>query len=95
MIVVLHKEYLQQNGMLTDVKEQFEKGAVVPVDNFWVFENYTRDNQEHNDEKSIDFLKFLERCLLVGEMNINYKIQKSAETQSLWDRWMSWYQGRR
>ncbi|XP_030833465.1 uncharacterized protein LOC105443692 isoform X2 [Strongylocentrotus purpuratus] len=91
MVVVLHKEYLQQNGMLTDVKERFESGTGVPVDNFWIFENYTRNNHEHNDEKSIDFLKFLKRCVLVGEMNNDYIIQKSAEKQSPLDRLLTWY----
>lgn len=85
IVAIIHKKELQPHENFLAVSQ------LLPNDHVWVFENYTLDNHEHNDEKSIDFLKFLKRCVLVGEKNIDFKIQKSAEKQSPLDRLKTWY----
>eukprot|EP00057_Strongylocentrotus_purpuratus_P005666 XP_003731505.1 PREDICTED: uncharacterized protein LOC100891125 [Strongylocentrotus purpuratus] len=73
MVAIIHEKELQPH------KDFLRVSALLPKDHVWVFENYTLHNHEHNDEKSIAILKFLKKCVNVGERNIDFEMEIRVE----------------
>lgn len=84
MIVATNKESQKRNFQTQ--RELLHSQIGFAEENIWVFENYTEKDHEHDDARSIEYLKFLLKCLDVAERNILYEMKISKESCSLWCR---------
>nr|XP_054760111.1 uncharacterized protein LOC129266299 [Lytechinus pictus] len=94
MVVITHESKLRSPDMpeepdsltVDDAVEKIKQQGGVPKNYIQTFENYTEASHEPDVKRNTEYLKFLVRCLDIGERNIRFRLDHEAERPSLSSR---------
>ena len=77
MVVVTHEDKLMRNLETTKLRVTVQTD--IPPQNVWAFENYTKEHDQEDIDKSLKYLELLSKCISIGEQNLDQLKRSTKE----------------